>query len=53
MSTRLPEPTPSDLPELPIEELMQRARPLPPYGEMVIEDLTLEEVDAFLSAVLS
>jgi hypothetical protein len=39
--------------ELPIEELLRRARPLPPHDEMVIEDLTEEEGVAFLEAVES
>ncbi len=51
MSTPLPEPTPSETLELPVAELLRRARPLPPYGEMVIDDLTPEEADAFLAAV--
>ena len=29
-----------------------RARPMPPHGEMVIDDLTPEEGEAFLAAVL-
>jgi hypothetical protein len=37
--------------ELPVEELVRRARPLPPHDEMVIEDLTEEEGAAFLAAV--
>jgi hypothetical protein len=37
--------------ELPLEELMRRARPLPPHDQMVIEDLTEEEGEAFLAAV--
>ena len=37
--------------ELPVEELMRRARPLPPRDEMVIEDLTGEEGEAFLAAI--
>ncbi|MDQ6697276.1 MAG: hypothetical protein M3Z46_07440, partial [Actinomycetota bacterium] len=37
--------------ELPIEELLKRARPLPPHSEMVIDDLTPEEGEAFLAAV--
>lgn len=39
--------------ELPVEELLRRARPLPPYPEMVIEDLTEEEGQAFFDAVNS
>jgi hypothetical protein len=34
--------------ELPVEELLRRARPLPPHDEMVIHDLTEEEGRAFL-----
>ena len=34
--------------ELPVEELLGRARPLPPHAEMVIDDLTEEEGWAFL-----
>ena len=32
---------------------MRRARPLPPYDEMVIDDLTEDEGAAFLAAVKS
>ena len=39
--------------ELPVEELLARARPLPPHEEMMIEDLTDEEGTAFLAAVAS
>ena len=39
--------------ELPVEELLRRARPLPPHDEMVIEDLSQEEGAAFLAAVRS
>jgi hypothetical protein len=39
--------------ELPVEELLRRARPLPPHDEMVIDDLTEEEGAAFLAAVES
>ena len=39
--------------ELPVAELLRRARPLPPYGEMVIDDLSPEEAEAFLAAVLN
>jgi HxlR-like helix-turn-helix len=46
------EPTDSGRPEFPVEELLRRARTLPPYGEMVIDDLTEDEADAFLAAVL-
>jgi hypothetical protein len=37
--------------ELPVEELLRRARPLPPREDMVIDDLTTEEGDAFLAAL--
>ena len=47
-----PEPTHAEHNELPVEELLRRARPLPPYGEMVIEDLDPDDADAFLAAVL-
>jgi hypothetical protein len=39
--------------ELPVEELLRRARPLPPHEEMVIDDLSEEEGAAFLDAVSS
>lgn len=39
--------------ELPVEELLRRARPLPPREEMVIDDLSAEEGAAFLAAVES
>jgi hypothetical protein len=37
--------------ERPVEELLRRARPLPPHREMVIDDLTPEEGTAFLEAI--
>ncbi|HUA44220.1 MAG TPA: hypothetical protein VMA77_03280 [Solirubrobacteraceae bacterium] len=39
--------------ELSVEELVRRARPLPPHDEMVIEDVSEEEGAAFLTAVES
>jgi hypothetical protein len=39
--------------EIPVKELLRRARPLPPHAEMVIEELTEEEGVAFLEAVES
>lgn len=39
--------------ELPVEELLRRARPLPDHDEMAIEDLSEEEGEAFLAAVQS
>jgi hypothetical protein len=37
--------------ELPVDELLRRARPLPPHDRMVIEDVDEEEGAAFLAAV--
>lgn len=37
--------------ELPVEELLRRARPAPPRSETAIKDLTDEEWDAFMAAV--
>jgi hypothetical protein len=53
MSTPQPEPTPNESLELPVEELLRRGKAHLPYGEQVIEDLTSEEAEAFLAAVLS
>lgn len=39
--------------ELPVEDLLRRVRPLPPRDEMVIDDLTREEGEAFLAALRS
>ncbi len=39
--------------ELPVEELFRRVRALPDHDEMVIEDLSEEEGEAFLAAVQS
>jgi len=39
--------------ELPVDEVLRRARPHPPQGEHAIDDLTDAEADAFLEAVLS
>ncbi|HSS61272.1 MAG TPA: hypothetical protein VLK30_07435 [Candidatus Limnocylindrales bacterium] len=52
MSTHAPDSREEHL-ELPVEELLRRARPLPPHDEMVIEDLSEEEGVAFLAAVES
>lgn len=51
MSTQAPEPRAGESLELPVEELLRRARPLPPHDEMVIDDLTEEEGRAFLAAL--
>ena len=37
--------------ELPVEELLRRARPVPPLEETAIPDLTHEEWDAFWTAI--
>lgn len=37
--------------ELPVDELLRRARPLPPHDEMLIEDVDEAEGRAFLSAL--
>lgn len=37
--------------ELSVEELLRRARPLPPREATVIEDLTDEEAAAFFEAI--
>lgn len=39
--------------ELPVEELLKRARPLPPLEEMVIDDISEEEGEAFLATLRS
>jgi hypothetical protein len=46
---------PADEPhrELPVEELLRRARPLPSHEEMVIDDLSEDEGAAFLAAIKS
>lgn len=53
MSTPQAEPIPHESLELGVEELLRRGKPHPPYGEQVIDDLTPEEAEAFLAAVLS
>lgn len=37
--------------EVSVEELLHRARPLPPREATVIEDLTDEEAEAFFEAI--
>ncbi len=37
--------------ELPVEELLRRARPLPPHEALVIDDIDEAEGRAFLAAV--
>lgn len=53
MSTPHPAPEHDGKLEFPVDELLRRATVHPPYGEQVIDDLTPEEADAFLDAVLS
>jgi hypothetical protein len=50
-STHRPNITEEQHLELPVEELVLRARPLPAHDEMVIEDLSVEEGEAFVLAV--
>lgn len=51
-------PTPQHQPrrpesrELPVEKVLQRAKPHPPYGEHIIDDLSDDEAEAFLEAAL-
>ncbi|MDO8208905.1 hypothetical protein [Conexibacter sp. CPCC 206217] len=52
MSTRPADTSEPNL-ELPVEELLRRARPLPRHEEMVIGDLSEDEGAAFLTAVKS
>jgi len=51
----IPDPAPEHARnlELPVEDLLRRAVVHPPYGEQVIDDLTLEEGEALLDAVSS
>jgi hypothetical protein len=51
MSTEPFTPNATEHLELSIPELLRRARPLPPPGEIVIEDLSEEEGAAFLAAL--
>ena len=51
MSTEPVIPSPAESLELPLPELLRRARPLPPRDEMQIDDLSEEEGLAFLAAL--
>lgn len=51
MSSEPVQPDASGTLELPVDELLRRARPLPDSADMVIEDLTDEEGAAFLDAL--
>lgn len=53
MSTPEPQPIKTESLELPVAELLRRAKAHPAYGEDVIDDLTSEEADAFLAAIRS
>ena len=49
MSDHAQEPCGQESLQLPVEELLRRARPLPPGDEMVIGDLSDEEGEVFLT----
>jgi len=52
MSSTEPLPSrPAESREVPVSELLRRARPLPPPSDMVIDDLTEDEGAAFLAAL--
>jgi hypothetical protein len=51
MSTEPVQPRHSESLELPVVELLRRARPLPPHDAMVIEDLSEEEGAVYLAAL--
>jgi hypothetical protein len=53
MATRRADNSEEQQLELPVEELLRRARPLPPHNEMVIENVDEEEGAAFLAAIES
>jgi hypothetical protein len=53
MSTEPVHPHHEESLELSVEELLRRARPLPPREDLVIDDLSPEEGDAFLAAIES
>lgn len=50
---RVPSPPRARASSSPFDELLRRGRPHLPYGEQVIDDLTPEEAEAFLDAILS
>jgi hypothetical protein len=51
VSTHRADDSESDHLELPVEELLRRARPLPPHDQMIIEDLSEAEGAHFLATV--
>lgn len=52
MATPQHQPERSESREHPVETVLQRAKPHPPYGEHIIDDLTDDEAEAFLDAAL-
>lgn len=38
---------------LPVDEVLRRARPLPPLSERTIDDLSEQEAEAFFAAITS
>lgn len=51
MSNPNPQPLAERSLELPVQTLLERARPLPPHEEMVIEELTPDEGAEFLATL--
>ncbi len=51
VSSEALQPDPARSLDLPVDELLRRARPLPSRDEMVIDDLTEEEGAAFLAVL--
>jgi hypothetical protein len=51
MSTQSADPTPERGLELSVQEVLRRARPLPPRDAMILEDLPEEEQEAFWAAI--
>ena len=51
MSTEPVQPRQRESLELPVEELLRHARPLPPHDAMAIDDVNEEEGAAFLAAL--
>lgn len=51
MSNPIPSPSVERSLELPVQTLLERARPLPPHVEMEIEELTPDEGAEFFAAL--
>jgi hypothetical protein len=51
MSNPNPQPSAERSLELPVQTLLERARPMPPHEEMVIEELTPDEGAEFLATL--